>query len=435
VSKNIESKLNLQTVELAQRSKIIEELKKSLSLLINKYNELKKEYDRKIVKKNSFGGIKIITGFNFNILPPEKKLNKSSSTVALPSMLKGDETVQLKVRVKDLTRLLDEKDVALKSAEERLRDITAEKERQVGEERCSRELEVERVKVLYEKNFNDLETENFCLKNMYEEVRVSLCNENKGLENKIKEYEIEIHKLSAERKELILKFEILKTDDGQSTTIISEKELIIQKLKQQNLQMEADKLQDLKILNTLKEQFILQTDVFYKNLNALKTKTSEKCKKQTQKISKLKDIILQIQQKLSLSREKEIESGKTITLLYDKVKSINLEKNKFQQQFVDISKKFTESEEKQKKHVALIQISESTINQLNLKIEKLTTTIQTIQVDSTDDINGIKGENNALKRRVQELTTQLNQYVIENQGKSKVIEERNDEIRILKQKL
>jgi hypothetical protein len=44
--KTIENKLNQQTMELTTRAKVIEELKLSLSLLIDKYNELKKSVEK-----------------------------------------------------------------------------------------------------------------------------------------------------------------------------------------------------------------------------------------------------------------------------------------------------------------------------------------------------------------------------------------------------
>ncbi len=40
--KTIENKLQQQTIELNNRNKVIEELKLSLSIFIDKYNELKK---------------------------------------------------------------------------------------------------------------------------------------------------------------------------------------------------------------------------------------------------------------------------------------------------------------------------------------------------------------------------------------------------------
>jgi len=43
--KTIENKLVQQTVELANRAKVIEELKVSLSIFIDKYNELKTAVD------------------------------------------------------------------------------------------------------------------------------------------------------------------------------------------------------------------------------------------------------------------------------------------------------------------------------------------------------------------------------------------------------
>jgi len=46
--KTIEQKVYQQNIELANRSKVIEDLKVSLTLLLDKYNELKKNYDKKI---------------------------------------------------------------------------------------------------------------------------------------------------------------------------------------------------------------------------------------------------------------------------------------------------------------------------------------------------------------------------------------------------
>ena len=44
--KAIEAKLQQQTLELMNRAKVIEELKVSLSIFIDKYNELKKSIDK-----------------------------------------------------------------------------------------------------------------------------------------------------------------------------------------------------------------------------------------------------------------------------------------------------------------------------------------------------------------------------------------------------
>jgi hypothetical protein len=44
--KTIENKLQQQTLELISRAKVIEELKLSLSIFIDKYNELKKSVEK-----------------------------------------------------------------------------------------------------------------------------------------------------------------------------------------------------------------------------------------------------------------------------------------------------------------------------------------------------------------------------------------------------
>jgi hypothetical protein len=44
--KTIENKLQQQTIELNNRAKVIEELKTSLSIFIEKYNDLKKSVEK-----------------------------------------------------------------------------------------------------------------------------------------------------------------------------------------------------------------------------------------------------------------------------------------------------------------------------------------------------------------------------------------------------
>ena len=53
INKLFEAKLKEQTIELASRSKIIEDLKINLMVLIDKYNELKKNNDGKQGEKNT----------------------------------------------------------------------------------------------------------------------------------------------------------------------------------------------------------------------------------------------------------------------------------------------------------------------------------------------------------------------------------------------
>ena len=46
----IENKLQQQTIELSNRNKVIEELKLSLSIFIDKYNELKKNGEKEKIR-------------------------------------------------------------------------------------------------------------------------------------------------------------------------------------------------------------------------------------------------------------------------------------------------------------------------------------------------------------------------------------------------
>ncbi len=49
--KTIENKLHQQTQELINRAKVIEELKLSLTLLIDRYNELKKTTEKDRIER------------------------------------------------------------------------------------------------------------------------------------------------------------------------------------------------------------------------------------------------------------------------------------------------------------------------------------------------------------------------------------------------
>ena len=59
IFKSIEAKLNAQNAELMQRAKVIEELKTSLAIFIDKYNKLKSDFEKE--KQN---GIQIALGLN-----------------------------------------------------------------------------------------------------------------------------------------------------------------------------------------------------------------------------------------------------------------------------------------------------------------------------------------------------------------------------------
>jgi hypothetical protein len=405
----------MQTSELVQRSKVIEDLKSSLSKLITKYNELKKDYDKKFITTRQ--GTIMRTNFGFSLggrLRPMSSIIKEE--VGNISKMKNDNE-RLLGEVEKLKNESDEKDKALILLNEKMEDYKAMESKQITWLKCE-----------FHNKIDELENKNREIIRMYEDTQKQLITVKIVSEEDAYLQQIKNDKLNRENQMLNNEIANFKLNLAEKDKLIHEHITKINTLnvsintKEESSREAENKTQKLKIL------FASGIDNLTKQFTIFKSKIIEKLKKNKYKLLKLNDIITQFQINHNSNKEKYTEVTKTINILNNKLKSLNTEKAKLIQHNQDITKSLVKFEETQKESAKLIIVYEETIKSLK---EKKESSKQLVEI-KLDEVRGVKDENNILKRQIEELTKKLNQYVIENHGKSKIIEERNEEIRILK---
>jgi hypothetical protein len=384
----------MQTIELQQRSKVIEELKNSLSVLINKYNELKKDYDKKFSKRVFFK----ISHFGFSFEKRRGSILEDKPKIDLNlKLIKENENLKSESISKDNTiNLLKEEILGLKEQyEENLQNFN---------KKCEF-FEIEKMSL--KNTINELQNETA--------LRIKFFNENINLK------ETYMESIQVEKENLKLENENFKTIISDETKQCEE---YLKQIKDLNNTVELLKVENKNKASQFKNLFSNHFETFNKAVKSLSLKFNEKIKKQKEKIKNLAEMILQIQKTNFSVKEKNSESLKTITILYEKVKQAIHEKNKFNQNLI-------QKIEEQKVYLNTISVYEQEIVILKQKIEKSQSSKQILQIE-LEEVNIIKNDISIYKKQIQDLTNKLDQYKIENQGKSKVIEELNEEIKLLK---
>jgi hypothetical protein len=245
----------------------------------------------------------------------------------------------------------------------------------------------------------------------------------------------------------------LKLENNQSF-ISNGKIEIDQKNKENEILFKNNKILN-SALNTMKDNMVKVYENFNKNFIEMDKKYEERIVKQKKKlqnikkqISALKDIINNykcnneylILQNTTLTKEKiDIISPFKEESFKFKANIEKLESERTKLIFrIENYERMLKSEESKSRKEKLTQ-SESTITQLNLKIDMMQkeyTKIYKITIPKYKEDLSLAHENyKNLAFKFEELKTQLEQYKIENTGKNKIIDERNEEILILRKQL
>lgn len=172
--KTIEQKVHQQNMELANRSKVIEDLKVSLTLLLDKYNELKKNYDKKI---NTF----LVAPMSKNI---QNSINKETGRFNSSRLYIEKFTLQLNLKSNNNPLLIQsfKKKISLEEFEKLSESLNLANEQLKDKEKYSKmkDAEIKRLELLVKEyelikiSFEDLNKKHLELKKFNESNKIEL---------------------------------------------------------------------------------------------------------------------------------------------------------------------------------------------------------------------------------------------------------------------
>ena len=243
-----------------------------------------------------------------------------------------------------------------------------------------------------------------------------------------------------------------------------ENHLVIENLRQENSSLNAEisllkseliTLNNKNIENKKesKDSLIKFKEIFLKNFEAFNKKISSfensfnkklnlyisKFQNSLRSISKLKNKItilknnsIHLKSEIANKENNFIISKKESEKLFkEKISKLELEKSKLIFQIDNYDRYIKENKKVTKE--------ENILREITLKIESVNYEKNQLEFfilpQMKEDINKFKLENSVLLRRIADVQEKLDQYIIENSGMRKIIEERNEEIKNLKEEL
>ena len=501
--KTIEAKLNAQNEELMQRAKVIEELKTSLSIFIDKYNKLKVD-----LEKERQYGIQISLG-----LKNSQRAKKKGKGFP-PLRITHFSSYYPRCVVRKKTATNPKSEVELKELKEKFEKFKSEKNKNENEwnlnlNKLKGELDESQKKLLscqeeLSHERKDKDKTNDIIKGYLSSIETlkeeknKKTNEISQLNDKMKEILNEKTKICEQIQSLKKESESWKTnEDNYKKTIQKQKEEIsqlkadsivnFQKSKKENdeLMFQLSKMNDklVEINNTHKQAKNVKPSVILKPENKvsiflvsnkptntkkyddtiiqLKNDLTSMTKKNNELTDSITKIKIMMKDKDKKHKNNVTELKNSIVNMYEKynVLLLNLEKttsnklDKMKEKITHVKKSLSVIPNKAGKNEKAMKII---ISKLENEKEKLLTRISNTDISIKEKDKRLTNYEKILKQKDEliakyenelktkscnyseleamnkELCQKLEMYIIENSGKSKVIEERNEEIKKLK---
>ena len=350
-------------------------------------NELKLENER--LKKNSALNYKLIKEENDELLKDIQKLNESINIMKKKEKEKEIKEKEEKEKEEKMKKLKEEKDKEKENNNKNKdKNYNLKVMRIYSNTFIYRNINPEislKMKDL-EKKYNELKKE----KNKNnEDIKINDIIHLKEIKNIKEKYEKEINELKNENISLNKKIIIINTKKN------TNKDLLNNNIK--------------KIIKDL-------TDNFYNNISNIQKKYENRIITMKQKIKKIKHILIKY---INNKNNKKEEDKNLIMIneLKEEIYKIEKGKQKMEVQLSNYDINF----KKQNNEITKLK---NELKESYKKLDKLKNEVRWNDNDKSelDDMN-------------KKLKKQLEMYIIENNGKSKVIEERNDEISKLKELL
>lgn len=519
IFKSIETKLNAQNAELMQRAKVIEELKTSLAIFIDKYNKLKSDFEKE--KQN---GIQIAMSLNGGshrhkkLKLPFRNLKITHFSGYYPKLIKR------KLNTENEFKELQETNQKLINDKQQIENEFNIKIQSLQNELNNNNVLLTQYKNDIDKNSNhikslqnDIKTktmlisqyknENEKLKSEYTNVNDNYNNEinklkleNESLLKQITEYKNNLNIITKVKNEIEIKNTQLINNEQSNMKVISSLQNEISSLKEQSLQLQSQTKHEhdtllsqitslqqqqqqltrlthfnpttLKLIlhqtqfnvigtNTfslklkakdnecalriekLKQEYTLKLKQLTDKLTSLKSSTKDKNKIHKEQLESVKNQIIKMYEQYNvflLQYDKKVyDKLNTMTIKINKMKGniqhLNINKGKNDQQLKMLIAKL---ENENDKLILKITNLEAIIKEKDKKIflyQKTITDKDKLIIQMENEYRIKYARFVELEATNKELINKVEMYIIENNGKSKVIEERNEEIKKLKQML
>ena len=519
IFKSIETKLNAQNAELMQRAKVIEELKTSLAIFIDKYNKLKSDFEKE--KQN---GIQIAMSLNGGshrhkkLKLPFRNLKITHFSGYYPKLIKR------KLNTENEFKELQETNQKLINDKQQIENEFNIKIQSLQNELNSNNVLLTQYKNDIDKNSNhikslqnDIKTKTMLIsqyKNENEKLKSEYTNandnynkeinklklENESLLKQITEYKNNLNIITKVKNEIEIKNAQLINNEQSNMKLISSLQNEISSLKEQSLQLQSQTKHEhdtllsqisslqqqqqqlthlthfdpttlqlilhqtqfnvvgtntlsLKLkakdnecalrIEKLKQEYTLKLKQVTDKLTSLKSSTKDKNKIHKEQLESVKNQIIKMYEQYNvflLQYDKKVyDKLNTMTIKINKMKGniqhLNINKGKNDQQLKMLIAKL---ENENDKLILKITNLETIIKEKDKKIflyQKTITDKDKLIIQMENEYRIKYAHFVELEATNKELINKVEMYIIENNGKSKVIEERNEEIKKLKQML
>jgi chromosome segregation ATPase len=306
----------------------------------------------------------------------------------------------------------------------------------------------------YEKTKQDLLSCNGEIKKLKNDLNFSvlqnfdLHKEISALKKSIRDSESKYNLLSSGYDNLNIKYVENESLLQANKLKISDQETQIEKLNKILKEMKINENFHSTNLSILKDILVKYKENYIKQISNIEKIYSNKILKLKTKIKnfikKFNTLCTEKQSDIQANQEHENKrnclTDSLITNYKQTITTIEIEKTKLLYQIENYEKYIKEKELEIKSQ----KQTESIITQLNIKVEMLkkeyNKALKNNQLNSNftkieQELSSEKETNKDLTNKISLIEDKLEQYKIENQGKSKIIDERNEEIRKLKQEL